>query len=321
MQGMNFTSSFTPKGGQTSFAAATLQAGTQWGDAYKAAAANNVQVVGGSDPTVGIGGFLLGGGHGPLTPQYGLGADQVLEMQVVTFDGQIQTCNAYQNKDLFWALRGGGPSFAVIISVTVKTYPLQPVTTWGFLINSTNNDALWDATTYFHSQLAQLNEAGLTCYYFVRTSSGPRINGTLYGLFISYGETNVTQLVQPLVKGMNAGPWFNKTSGFGGITTQYPNLYAFTMNGQHTEQVGNDGRLGSRLLDEQSLTSDPKKLRAALEASTPPGQLLMGHLTAGKGVREAKVEGGGNAVLPAWRYSYVHMGKHLHNLSALRTFS
>ena len=318
MQGAVFMDSFVPTGSNntltpTPTSAVTLSAGMQWGPVYSLAAAHDVEVVGGSDPTVGVIGQLVGGGHGPISTQRGLAADQALEFQVVTPDGRLRICNAYQNVDLFWALRGGGGStFAVILSVTVKTFPTRSVTAYGFLMNATNNDALWDASTFFHTQLVQLNEAGMTCYYFIRPGvAAGGAGGSLYGVFLSFGTDNATQysLLQPLVNGMRAGSWKNSTTPFGGITTQYPNLYAYEANSTDTEEVGFDGRLGSRLLDEQALNSDPAKLRLALEASTPPGEYLMGHMTTGKGVREAKPAGGGNAVLPAWRYSYVHAGK------------
>ncbi|KAG8526053.1 uncharacterized protein KY384_000815 [Bacidia gigantensis] len=314
MKSTVFHQSFTPAGStgasnsSSGSSAMTLSAGTQWGEAYKAASENNVEVVGGSNPSVGIGGLILGGGHGPLTAQKGLAADQALEFNVVTPDGTPRVCNEFQNTDLFWALRGGGGStFAVVVDVTVRAYPMEPVTTWGFQTNSTNNSALWDASTYFHTQLVQLNEAGLTCYYYIKPSVGGDI-GSLYGIFVSFGAVNATELVQPLQAGMRNGSWSaqNLTTPFGGIPNQYPNLYAYTVGANTAEAVGNDGRLGSRLLTEEALTSDPAKLRIALEQSTPPGNVLFGHLTAGKGVREARPAGGGNAVLPAWRFSYVH---------------
>ena len=76
------------------------------GEILQAAADNNVTVVTGSDPTVGIGGWLTGGGHGPVTSRFGLGADQVIEMEVVTADGSYLVINNDQNQDLFWAMRG-----------------------------------------------------------------------------------------------------------------------------------------------------------------------------------------------------------------------
>jgi FAD/FMN-containing dehydrogenase len=56
--------------------------------------------------SVGIGGYLTGGGHSPINAIYGTGANQVLEMDVVTASGDMLTVNECQNTDLFWALRG-----------------------------------------------------------------------------------------------------------------------------------------------------------------------------------------------------------------------
>ncbi|CAF3835225.1 unnamed protein product, partial [Rotaria sp. Silwood1] len=65
--------------------------------------------IGGECDTVGVaGGYLQGGGHSPLSRWKGLAADQVLEYDVVTADGQRQTVNVCNNGDLFWALNGGG---------------------------------------------------------------------------------------------------------------------------------------------------------------------------------------------------------------------
>jgi hypothetical protein len=37
----------------------------------------------------------------------------VVQFEIVTPDGEVRKANAYKNKDLFWALRGGGPGFGV----------------------------------------------------------------------------------------------------------------------------------------------------------------------------------------------------------------
>jgi FAD/FMN-containing dehydrogenase len=66
----------------------------------------NLMVVSGGGGTVGLGGFLTGGGHSALSSTYGLAADQVLEMEMVTPSGEILTINECQNTDLFWAMRG-----------------------------------------------------------------------------------------------------------------------------------------------------------------------------------------------------------------------
>ena len=86
-------------------------------EVYEAAAARNAIIVGGDDAGVGIGGYLTGGGHSPLSGQYGLAADNVLEMEVVTPSGDIQTLNQRSNPDLFFAFRGVSTfSFLDIVS-------------------------------------------------------------------------------------------------------------------------------------------------------------------------------------------------------------
>lgn len=55
-----------------------------------------------------IGGFMMGGGHSGLTSFYGLAADHVEEMGVVTADGKYRRVSEVENGDLYWAIRGGG---------------------------------------------------------------------------------------------------------------------------------------------------------------------------------------------------------------------
>ena len=86
--------------------AVTIAAGEVWGDIYQQAGKLNLTVVGAVPESVGVGGYLTGGGHSPITGLYGTGADQVLEIEVVTASGDILTVNECQNTDLFWALRG-----------------------------------------------------------------------------------------------------------------------------------------------------------------------------------------------------------------------
>jgi FAD/FMN-containing dehydrogenase len=73
---------------------------------YAEAVKNNITVVGAGGVEVGIGGWITGGGHSPVSSKFGLGADQVLEMEVVTADGELRTINATTNPGLFWAMRG-----------------------------------------------------------------------------------------------------------------------------------------------------------------------------------------------------------------------
>ena len=87
-------------------ASVRIGAGMRMGEIYPEMAKHDLTFVGGADPGVGVGGWYGGGGHSPVSSVYGMGADQVLGMEVVTADGQHRIVNATSNPDLFWALRG-----------------------------------------------------------------------------------------------------------------------------------------------------------------------------------------------------------------------
>jgi len=91
--------------------AARLAPGLQSSEIGAFATASNITVVAPGGPTVGgAGGWFMGGGHGDYTSKVGLGADQVLSLDVVTADGRFITVDPNTNTDLFWAMRGGGGS-------------------------------------------------------------------------------------------------------------------------------------------------------------------------------------------------------------------
>jgi hypothetical protein len=82
-----------------------------WEGSNAMVAHGNMSIAVPLDASVGHGGgWQLGGGHGPLTSLRGLGADQILSLNVVTADGRFVTADLNQNTDLFFALRGGGGS-------------------------------------------------------------------------------------------------------------------------------------------------------------------------------------------------------------------
>jgi FAD/FMN-containing dehydrogenase len=111
-------------GVQVSGTTATVGAGTRLIDFYNSLTANGRAVPGGSCPTVGISGLTLGGGVGVVSRAYGLTSDNLESLEIVTADGQVRTCSASSNSDLFWACRGGGGgNFGVVTSFTFGTHP------------------------------------------------------------------------------------------------------------------------------------------------------------------------------------------------------
>ncbi|KAK0609456.1 hypothetical protein B0T14DRAFT_572149 [Immersiella caudata] len=105
--------------------AVRVGAGIQASELRNLASTYNITVAAPGGGTVGVaGGWIASGGHGALTSKIGLGSDQVLSINVVTADGQVLTASPEMNHDLWWALRGGGPStYGVVTSVVMKAYP------------------------------------------------------------------------------------------------------------------------------------------------------------------------------------------------------
>ena len=77
--------------------------------------------------TTGIGGLTLGGGLGYLSRKAGLTIDHLIEARVALASGEIVVCNSELNSDLFWALKGGGGNFGVVLSFTFSLIPIHTV--------------------------------------------------------------------------------------------------------------------------------------------------------------------------------------------------
>ena len=85
---------------------ARVEAGAIWIDVVTAAAEHGLAALAGSSPDVGVPGYTLGGGLSWLSRTYGLAANNVAAIEVVTADGRLVRADADSEPDLFWALRG-----------------------------------------------------------------------------------------------------------------------------------------------------------------------------------------------------------------------
>ncbi|KAF2868963.1 hypothetical protein BDV95DRAFT_609222 [Massariosphaeria phaeospora] len=100
--------------------------GVSFDELYEFAHRNGVMTMGGWAGTVGAaGGYVLGGGIGPLGHFFGMGVDNIVQFEAITADGHLRTINKCRNADLFWALRGGGGAFAAVTQVYYKLHRPQ----------------------------------------------------------------------------------------------------------------------------------------------------------------------------------------------------
>ena len=106
---------------------ATISGGVTVADLNDAAGRHALAAVIGNDGAVSMAGLILGGGYGPLMTRFGLAADNLISAELVLADGTIATCDATHNRDLFWAVKGGGGNFGVVTSMRIRLHRVGPV--------------------------------------------------------------------------------------------------------------------------------------------------------------------------------------------------
>ena len=106
---------------------ARVGAGARWEDVVPLASEHGLAALHGSTPDVSIAGYSLGGGLGWYARKYGLAANSIIAIEVVTADGSIHLVDADHQPELFWALRGGGGNFGVVTALEFALYPVGEV--------------------------------------------------------------------------------------------------------------------------------------------------------------------------------------------------
>jgi FAD/FMN-containing dehydrogenase len=106
---------------------ATIGGGARARDVLKATDPLGFAAVTGSVGSVGMAGLTLGGGYGPLSGRFGLALDNLLAAEVVLANGRVVTADHDRQKELFWALRGGGGNFGVVTAMQLRLHELPSV--------------------------------------------------------------------------------------------------------------------------------------------------------------------------------------------------
>ncbi|RDA94095.1 hypothetical protein CP533_5266 [Ophiocordyceps camponoti-saundersi (nom. inval.)] len=288
----------------------------QWGDVHRVARRHNVIVVsGGSESPGATGGWLSGGGHGPATRNYGLGADQLLEAEVMLANGSVVFANHCQHTDLFRALRGGGPGYGIVLGTMVKAYPnVGAVTAHRLNVSSirptVDNAELLDVVSILmqtHPDLIDAGFAGYATWFRNMTMAvvGNSSSGYTHSIWtIGEGKEAATAALIPLRKELSM---FGDKLLIEENLIQYDDYWSF-----YEAELGRDGPPGdsllitSRLLNRNSLV-DGEAVREAVEVvSGKAGENtfnIVGLVSGGKVFEDATDTTSG--LNPAWRSSHM----------------
>ena len=112
MRGFDMHQSFQPDEGDfsTQETSITARSSPQIALIYGEFDKGGINIVDGTCPTVSISGHLTGRGHSVMPSKFGLAADQVLQMEIVTPQGEVIIVNKCQKQKTFQAMRGAASS-------------------------------------------------------------------------------------------------------------------------------------------------------------------------------------------------------------------
>lgn len=213
-----------------------------------------------------------------------------MQFEVVTAGGRYVTANANTNSDLFWALKGGGPStFATIISVTVKTFP-ETITAGATLsVNFTHTfdqDLIWKGFRAFHNLANHWVDHHMFAYYElfpfifrVQPFVAPNMNAS-----------QLATVLEPLLAQLDAEgvPYDHEIK-------EYPTFYSLYTDLFESELAGTQTLVGGRIFTRRDIAEHGDAIVAAKRNLVNYG--MIGHIV-GPGVGLPNAD---SAINPLWR--------------------
>ncbi|KAJ6529330.1 glucooligosaccharide oxidase [Mycena capillaripes] len=180
---------------------AIIETGNRLGDVALALNAKGRAIPHGTCSYLGIGGHSGYGGFGFTSRAWGLTLDTVKSATVVLGNGTIVSASANVNPDLYWAIRGASPSFGIVVSIEVQTFPAPPSAsvfhyTWNNLDITTASTGISSFQTFAATNIPPEFGAELV---FSSGDSSRRVNFELTGAY--YGDANkLNAILAPYLK-------------------------------------------------------------------------------------------------------------------------
>ncbi|MEV4534431.1 FAD-binding oxidoreductase [Asanoa sp. NPDC049518] len=182
---------------------ARVGAGVVWSEVIAEAAKAGLAPLNGSNPTVGVTGYTLGGGLSPtLGRSLGYAADHVRSLEVVTADGRLRHVDAESEPDLFWAMRGAKGNFGVVTALEFDLFPVPRLYAGALYFPGDRMAEVLRAWSAWHPRTP---ETMVSSFAVMRMPELPELPDTLAGKFvvsvrIAYNGTTADgeRLVAPL---------------------------------------------------------------------------------------------------------------------------
>lgn len=144
-------------------------------------------------------GTTLGGGVGRYAGLFGLMSDNLASVRVVTANGTLLDASALENSELFWAIRGAGANFAIVVSATYRLTPqvnLGKVVSYDYTIPASMSSAFFKQLDDFtHKLPAEL--AGIAWVTYNSSTNEPQI---LTNWIYVGGELDSLEAMQPILE-------------------------------------------------------------------------------------------------------------------------
>lgn len=274
--------------------ALTMGAGMMGFEAQKALEPHGLVMVAGYCPSVSpAGGYVQGGGHSPLSSHFGMAADQTLAYEVITADGKPITASRTEHSDLFFALNGGGAgTWGVVVSMTVRVYPLLPMAAAQMFIDPStmSQDAFWAMVDKFYSLIPSFTDQGA----YITYAFGP----SHFGLFpfSAYNKTaaEVETMLKPFTDYLAANNIKPLFTTYSQQATYLEHVEANFAKSQPTKEWPSGGRMMTR-----DVLETPAR-RAKL-VDTMRRIVATGALTSSTTMHPVDRVGNPTSLHPAWR--------------------
>ncbi|HMG36326.1 MAG TPA: FAD-binding oxidoreductase [Blastocatellia bacterium] len=235
-----------------------VQMGARWNDVYLYLMNTGTGLIpiGGGCPTVGIPGFMLGGGFSFVSRSYGMSVDNLLSVGLVTADGEYRRVSkdskSKQDRDLFWACQGGGGgNFGIAVDMEIRVH--QPRTPKMFMAQIRYNPEGAQEVLGFYNQWVESLPNELAVYGIWGNQPDPvdlSKTTNMFGFTAVYnGEFKQgIKLVQPLLE-LKAKPIYAQLNSF--------TLPEFEeVNGRTTLVKGRSAYIRAGIMPPRSMTSN-----------------------------------------------------------------